>query len=71
MKWQNVIPLLAAVVILWLVLRYLRPALRAQRHRAWEKAGLLPHQVDPYNPDRSADPDTPSRPDGEPPAERR
>ena len=26
------------------------PKLREQRYRRWEKAGLLPHQVDPYAP---------------------
>ncbi|MFC6707956.1 hypothetical protein [Flexivirga alba] len=31
-------------------LRTLRPKLREQRYRRWEKAGLLPHQVDPYAP---------------------
>ncbi|HWC23384.1 MAG TPA: hypothetical protein VG502_13880 [Flexivirga sp.] len=31
-------------------LRTLRPKLREQRYRRWEKEGLLPHQVDPYAP---------------------
>lgn len=45
-------------------LRTLRPKLREQRHRRWEKAGLLPHQVDPYAPrDEKNDDDTDGRDD--------
>ena len=41
--------ILTVVVIgVFFALRTLRPKLREQRYRRWEKAGLLPHQVDPY-----------------------
>ncbi|WP_446665290.1 hypothetical protein [Flexivirga sp. B27] len=46
----NFIIVLAVAGAVILVLRYLRPKLREQRHRRWEEAGLLPHQVDPYAP---------------------
>ncbi|GGB38444.1 hypothetical protein GCM10011492_31510 [Flexivirga endophytica] len=39
-------------------LRTLRPKLREQRHRRWEEAGLLPHQVDPYAPKPKEEDDT-------------
>ena len=44
--------IILTIVIIGVVvgLRTLRPKLREARHRRWEEAGLLPHQVDPYAP---------------------
>lgn len=44
--------IIVTIVVIGVIfaLRTLRPRLREQRHRRWEKAGLLPHQVDPYAP---------------------
>ena len=50
----NLIILIVVVIGVVYVLRTLRPKLREQRLRRWEKAGLLPHQVDPHTP-RKAD----------------
>lgn len=50
----NFIILIVVVIGVIYVLRTVRPKLREQRHRRWEKAGLLPHQVDPHSP-RDAD----------------
>ncbi|WP_157508825.1 hypothetical protein [Luteipulveratus halotolerans] len=36
---------LAAVVLM--IIWWARPRLREQRHKAWEKAGLLPEQLEP------------------------
>lgn len=47
---MNLIILIVVVAAIVIVLRWLRPKLREQRHRRWEEAGLLPHQVDPYAP---------------------
>ncbi|AKU16158.1 hypothetical protein [Luteipulveratus mongoliensis] len=33
---------------------WLRPRMREQRRRAWEKAGLLPEQLDPDGVERTA-----------------
>lgn len=52
----NLIILIVVVIGVVYVLRTLRPKLRAQRLRRWEKAGLLPHQIDPHAP-RKADGD--------------
>jgi hypothetical protein len=41
--------LVVAVAVIFFI-RWIRPRLREQRHRRWEEAGLLPHQVDPYAP---------------------
>lgn len=46
----NLIILIVIVIGVIYVLRTVRPKLREQRHRRWEKAGLMPHQVDPYSP---------------------
>ena len=48
MTWSNVIPLLLFTAILILVLFVVRPMAKRKRHEAWERAGLLPHQVDPH-----------------------
>lgn len=53
MIWKNLIPLLIALAIGWLILRYVKPLLRERRHRAWEEAGLMPHQIDPHAPPQS------------------
>jgi hypothetical protein len=39
-----VLGVLVAIVVLAII--KLRPALRARRHEAWRKAGLLPEQLD-------------------------
>ncbi|MDE9367046.1 hypothetical protein PZ938_15625 [Luteipulveratus sp. YIM 133132] len=48
---------------LFLLIRWVRPKVREQRHRAWESAGLLPEQVDPDRP--RTEEGSESRPDGE------
>ncbi|GAB3578301.1 hypothetical protein [Calidifontibacter terrae] len=56
MHWLwNLIPLVLVGGAIWLVLKYLRPRLRANRYAAWEREGLLPDQVDPHAVDRSRD----------------
>lgn len=46
------------VVGVFVAFRVLKPRLREQRHRAWERAGLLPEQLDrhapPHDPDDSS-----------------
>lgn len=39
-----ILALLVAAVVL--AIRFLKPRLRESRHRAWEKAGLLPEQLE-------------------------
>ncbi|YAL82581.1 hypothetical protein ACMYYO_11695 [Dermacoccaceae bacterium W4C1] len=39
--------LLALIVIAAALFIWARPRLKAQRRRSWEKAGLLPEQLDP------------------------
>lgn len=46
---KTLVVIVVAVALIMLV-RWGRPRLREQRHRRWEEAGLLPHQVDPYAP---------------------
>ena len=50
---------LAAVVLL--IIWWARPRLREQRHKAWEKAGLLPEQLDPEGAARQRRDDESSR----------
>ncbi|NNG40133.1 hypothetical protein HJ588_12750 [Flexivirga sp. ID2601S] len=57
MFW-SLVALVVAVVVVVGFLRVIRPKLREQRHRAWERDGLLPHQVDPHAPRQDDDPDT-------------
>lgn len=47
MKWVNLIPLLIFTALLVGIVFFVRPAAKRRRHEAWEKAGLLPEQVDP------------------------
>lgn len=47
---MNLIIVIVVAGVVFFVLRRLRPKLREQRHRRWEEAGLLPHQVDPHAP---------------------
>lgn len=51
----NLVVLVVVGAALIFVFRKLRPKLHERRMRRWEQAGLLPHQVDPYAPDPSAD----------------
>ncbi|WP_289231191.1 MULTISPECIES: hypothetical protein [Barrientosiimonas] len=56
--WVGFLILLAVGIVVFLVIKKLRPRLREQRYRAWEEAGLLPEQLD-----RDRDPDAPRDPD--------
>ena len=62
MKWVNLIPLLIFTALIVGVIFVVRPRARRSRHAAWEKAGLLPHQVDPDGVRSGDDPrdDTPT-----------
>ncbi|GAB3499673.1 hypothetical protein [Flexivirga sp.] len=51
--------LIVIVVAVVFVLRTVKPKLREQRHRRWEEAGLLPHQVDPHAPRKDTPEDEP------------
>lgn len=57
MKWANLLPLLAVVVLGIGYVRWLRPRIRQSRHDRWERAGLLPEQTgeDAGRPERRAD----------------
>lgn len=59
MKFESVVILTVLVVLGFGYWKIIRPKLRDHRYRSWEKAGLLPHQVDPYapRPDDAAEPD--------------
>lgn len=60
--WSALLVLVLVGGAIYVVLRWLRPRLREQRHRAWEKAGLLPEQVDAEGRDLPEwDPDRRSR----------
>lgn len=49
MTWiWNLILLVVVAGAILLVLKVLRPRLRNRRRAAWERAGLLPEQVDPH-----------------------
>lgn len=57
MKWENLLPLIVGLAVIYLAIRFLRPALRKHRHKVWEEAGLMPHQIDPHNPANRPDAD--------------
>ena len=46
----RILLLVAMAAAIVLMLKVARPRLREQRHRSWEQAGLLPHQIDPHAP---------------------
>lgn len=61
MRWLSyTIPLLFGVLV-YLLIRFLKPRLKQQRHEAWRKAGLLPDQVDPHEPSQDTDDRTTGR----------
>lgn len=55
----DILVLIVVVVAVIFVVRKLRPRLHARRMQEWEKAGLLPHQVDPYAPQQDSPDDKP------------
>lgn len=77
MQWGNLIFLVVFGGLLLGTIVFLKPRLRERRHRIWEEAGLLPHQVDtahgapgvddpdaPPATDAAPDPDAPDSPAG-------
>lgn len=46
-SWTNLIILLVITALAFIGFKWIRPRLHEQRRAAWEKAGLLPEQLDP------------------------
>ena len=60
--WVGFLVVVAVGIVVFLVLRKLRPRLREQRYRKWEEAGLLPEQLDPDRPREPGEGRTPDDP---------
>ncbi|MCG8654619.1 hypothetical protein [Yimella sp. NH-Cas1] len=64
MSWGNVIPLLLFTAVIVAVLFVAVPRARRNRHKVWEDAGLMPHQIDheaPSGRTEDAEADDPGR----------